>query len=140
LFNFVVEVGPILGNATDVPTLVSDWPFAGGQIVSGFVRDSRATRTEDGSMRYGVQIDGILTRKQFCRIFKALFICQDAEFSVLVESERRSTALSTGYQNAPVDNTGNVVEGKSSDVRVISRIICSGRDRTGHAVYTRPGR
>jgi hypothetical protein len=138
-FNFVVEVGPILGNATDVPTLISDWPFAGAQIVSGFVRDSRATRTEDGSMRYGIQIDGILTRQQFCRIVKALFVCQDAEFSVLVESERRSTALSMGYQDPSECDAGKALKFTSSDARVISRIICSGRDRTAHAVYTRPG-
>jgi hypothetical protein len=139
LFNFIIDVGPILGNATDVPVLLSDWPFIGCYIASGLARDQRTTRTDDGSTRDVLQIDGILTRRQFSRLCEALFLRQEADFSVVADSEPRSTALN----RYPGTTPGCVAERVDATItlgaRVTSRVICSSSGHDGPLVYTKPG-
>jgi hypothetical protein len=139
LFNFIIEVGPILGNATDVPVLLSDFPFIGCHIASGSVRDQRTTRTDDGSTRDVVQIDGILTRRQFSRLCEALYLRQGADFSVIADSEPRSTALNQNPGATAGCSAERVDATMTLGARVTSRVICSSSSQYGPLVYTKPG-
>lgn len=96
VFNFLLDVGPRLGNATDVPIIVCDSPFAGGQIFRASARDARETRTADGSPRYDATIYGLLTALQFSRICEAVMTEQgESGLTLYLETEEKSRGLAT---------------------------------------------
>lgn len=93
-YNFLLEAGPRLGNAVDVPLLVADSPFAGAELTSCKIRQTKATRTAGGNVRQDLHVEGLLTQLQFSRLTEALHRAQHGEYTLLVETEARSEGVS----------------------------------------------
>jgi hypothetical protein len=128
-FNFVLAVGPRLANATDVPLLVSDAPFAGGQVTAAGVRDARATRTAGGSLRYDVHVDGLLTPLQMSRLCEALHRRQGGEFAAFVDTEVRSVGVNgrgAAGEGAAGEGAGDGRVGALGS-SVVSRVVSTGK-------------
>lgn len=145
LFNLLLEYGPTLGNATDVPILISDYPFVGGQLVSCVVRNPRKMKTVDGSEKHDVQIEGILTPQQFSRLCQAMQEIQSVGISIHVNTDEKCHGINFAVDRlAPnirmVANEGRV--DKESWIvplgsRVISQVVFEGEKNTP-LVYTKP--
>jgi hypothetical protein len=138
LFNFLVEVGPTLSNAADVPILVCDAPFVGGQLMPTSCRDSRSTRAEDGSLRHSVTLEGLLTGRQFHGLCEALRKRQNEGFVVIAESEKRSTRLTAGMEISRLETGAGAAKPAANGPRVISRLTFAPDGDNGVLVFTKP--
>lgn len=139
LFNFLLESGPKLGNATDVPTLISDSPFVEGKLTSCVVQCPRVMRTEDNLETYDVHIKGMFTPLQFSRICQAMQQLQTAGFSIGARSDHCCIGLNEAatFWSRNEEGGNQDPQERRLGSRIIRRVVVNASERA-MKVYTKP--
>lgn len=127
LFNFVSGMAPRLSKATDVPTLICDWPFRWATMVAAIPQNARRTivNVADSSYRYSIDIVGVFTPLQIARLHAALLVSQRADFAIHMQTELHSSRL-----NLHVDSESQNSDGPTPPLgaSVVSRLQVSATD------------
>lgn len=96
LFNCLLDYGPKIGNASDVPLLLCDRVFAGGMIASLAIPSVRKTQSAgnlEPRTRYIADIQGLMTPQQVSRICTSLRELQDGHFSAHCSPDLQGSRL-----------------------------------------------